>query len=233
MVNWRLAYALVDLRTEVNTRWPNRDKTSDGTIGDAAHASRSSDHNPWVIDREDGLGVVRALDIDVDGIDAGWLAEYLRQRGLTGHDGRTGDHRLIGGGYVIFNRRITKPDFSGWKVYTGSNPHTSHVHVSLTQSGAYDDRAGWGIAGGGPAAPVPPPSTGGSSSKPTIRRGSTGAAVTQLQQTLNRGYPAYSKLTVDGVFGAKTEAVVKEFQRRSGLAVDGIVGPKTWARLGY
>ncbi|MFK0249295.1 peptidoglycan-binding protein [Amycolatopsis azurea] len=215
---WRLANALVDLRNEVNIRWPSRDRASDGTIGDAAHASRSSDHNPWVKDAL-GVGVVRALDVDVDGIDSGWLAEYLRQRG------RNGDLRLTGGGYVILNRRITNNDFSGWHAYTGSNPHTSHLHVSFSRT-RYDDRGSWGIAGGGPG-PTPP------SGRPTLKAGSTGPAVTELQSFLNRVYPAYSKLAVDGVFGAKTTAVVKEFQRRTGLAADGIVGPQTWTKLGF
>ena len=75
---------------------------------------------------------------------------------------------------------------------------------------------------------------GGSSSTAsgTLRLGSTGAAVTRLQQTLNARYPAYSKLAVDGVYGAKTEAVVRELQRRAGLTVDGIAGPQTLHYLG-
>lgn len=36
---------------------------------------------------------------------------------------------------------------------------------------------------------------------------------------------------VDGVFGPKTLAAVKEFQAFKGLEVDGVVGPKTWAAL--
>jgi peptidoglycan hydrolase-like protein with peptidoglycan-binding domain len=38
---------------------------------------------------------------------------------------------------------------------------------------------------------------------------------------------------VDGTYGAATERVVREFQRRAGLMVDGIVGPNTWTRLGF
>lgn len=53
-----------------------------------------------------------------------------------------------------------------------------------------------------------------------------------VQQRLNRDYPLYSKLDPDGVFGAQTLYVVKEFQRRSGLVVDGIVGPATLVALG-
>lgn len=37
---------------------------------------------------------------------------------------------------------------------------------------------------------------------------------------------------VDGIYGTKTKAAVKSFQRKNGLAVDGIVGPKTAAALG-
>jgi hypothetical protein len=69
--------------------------------------------------------------------------------------------------------------------------------------------------------------------RPTIREGSTGADVRDLQAHLKQNYPLYAKhLVVDGVFGPKTKAAVEEFQRRAGLTVDGIVGPKTWERMG-
>jgi peptidoglycan hydrolase-like protein with peptidoglycan-binding domain len=67
-----------------------------------------------------------------------------------------------------------------------------------------------------------------SSSQPTLREGSKGAAVTQLQNLLrNKGY----NIAADGDFGPKTEAAVKKFQSAKGLVADGIVGPKTWAAL--
>ncbi len=53
--------------------------------------------------------------------------------------------------------------------------------------------------------------------------------VNYLQGRLNNyGY----QLTVDGFFGAKTEAAVRKFQTRAALLVDGIVGPQTWQALG-
>jgi hypothetical protein len=146
-VTWRNCGASLTLIAEINTRWPGRDKTSDGTIGDAAHATRASDHNPWII--VNNIGVVRARDIDKDGIDAAGLAEYLRVLGANG------DRRLRPGGYVIFNRRITAPDFSGWRAYTGVNPHDKHVHVSFSTAVAgFDSTAPWGLLAP-PPAPAP------------------------------------------------------------------------------
>lgn len=63
---------------------------------------------------------------------------------------------------------------------------------------------------------------------PTLKSGSTGESVKELQQKLNtKGY----SLACDGIFGAKTLAAVKTFQKVNGLVVDGIVGAKTWAAL--
>ncbi len=57
-----------------------------------------------------------------------------------------------------------------------------------------------------------------------LRRGSKSESVKTLQEFL--------KLTVDGDFGPKTEAAVKDWQKSHGLMVDGVVGPKTWAAMG-
>ena len=62
------------------------------------------------------------------------------------------------------------------------------------------------------------------------RQGDRGSAVTTIQTKLkNWGYYTGS---VDGIFGSKTLAAVKYFQRKNGLAVDGIVGTKTAAAMG-
>lgn len=63
---------------------------------------------------------------------------------------------------------------------------------------------------------------------PTLKSGSTGASVKELQQKLSdKGY----SLACDGIFGANTLAAVKAFQKAEGLVVDGVVGVKTWAAL--
>jgi hypothetical protein len=77
-----------------------------------------------------------------------------------------------------------------------------------------------------PPAPAPAPAGGA-----TLKVGSSGSAVTSLQAGLNRVFPSYSRLKVDGSFGPATKSVVQEFQRRAGITSDGVVGPVTWAKL--
>jgi GH25 family lysozyme M1 (1,4-beta-N-acetylmuramidase) len=58
----------------------------------------------------------------------------------------------------------------------------------------------------------------------TLRRGDEGQQVKALQKLL--GW-----LTIDGIFGEKTETAVMEFQAANNLTVDGIVGSNTWGKL--
>jgi len=63
----------------------------------------------------------------------------------------------------------------------------------------------------------------------TLRIGNKGDTVKQLQELLNnKGF----NLIVDGNFGARTEATVREWQRNLSLTVDGVVGARTWKSLG-
>ncbi|MBL0160069.1 MAG: peptidoglycan-binding protein [Bryobacterales bacterium] len=66
---------------------------------------------------------------------------------------------------------------------------------------------------------------------PTLAKGASGQAVRALQDVLNFQVRRGAPLQVDGVFGAKTEARVREFQAAAKLQVDGIVGPLTNAQL--
>ena len=67
--------------------------------------------------------------------------------------------------------------------------------------------------------------------KPTLRRGSKGATVVELQEALiERGY-SLAPYNADGNFGKVTEAAVKAFQKANGLSADGVVGAKTWEAL--
>jgi len=62
-----------------------------------------------------------------------------------------------------------------------------------------------------------------------LKIGSRGEEVKKLQESLNK--LGFNCGTADGIFGPKTEAAVKAFQKANGLAVDGIVGPATQAKL--
>lgn len=68
-----------------------------------------------------------------------------------------------------------------------------------------------------------------------LRRGTTGPSVVTVQVSLNRisqNYPAIPKISsVDGIFGAQTEAAVRKFQEVFNLDVDGVVGRATWYAL--
>lgn len=135
---WRVAYSLNRLLDQLNTLAPSRNKASDGSIGDTNHQNRNSDHNPWY-----GPGIVTARDFTHD-------PAKLNMHGvadiLTAHR----DPRIK---YIIWNRRIWNKS-EGWKAYTGSNPHTSHLHLSVVASPACDSTAAW--AGFIPQPPAPP-----------------------------------------------------------------------------
>jgi N-acetyl-anhydromuramyl-L-alanine amidase AmpD len=85
-----------------------------------------------------------------------------------------------------------------------------------------------------PKPPAPTPTRPASVSVPpfpgTVRRGSRGSAVRQVQARLGaRGW----RISVDGIFGPGTEAIVRAFQteKLGRPAADGIAGPNTWRAL--
>lgn len=214
---WRLAKSLTTLREQINEKFPGRSRVIDGSIGDAKHASRSSDHNPWV--KHGGQGIVTAIDITHDPV-AGLDSERLAEELLASRDPRIK--------YVISNKKIASgadgPKPWTWRKYSGSNPHNKHVHLSVEDSAKlFDDNKPWPLQflkhhGGSPAKVVPP----------LLKKGAKGEHVKRLQKALNEHG---SKLTVDGDFGAATDRAVRLFQRAAGLHADGIVGPYTWEKL--
>ena len=123
----KLCKAGVQLREQIDDAFPDRDRASDGWIGDAKHAARKSDHNPTA------EGIVRAIDIDANlrshKSEAFDLADQLRL--LARFDKRIS--------YIIFNGKIAsyKRNFK-WRAYSGLNPHTKHIHISFTPKGDED-----------------------------------------------------------------------------------------------
>ncbi|MDR7276922.1 peptidoglycan-binding domain-containing protein [Catenuloplanes atrovinosus] len=133
------------------------------------------------------------------------------------HGNRHANARRLGVMYIIFDGRIwgSYQAADGWRTYTGSNPHTDHVHFSFSRAGASKQTTWWTQAD----QPAPWPRT---------ERGSTGTDVRVLQHLLNA---AGQSVTVDGEFGPATETAVRAFQSARGATPDGIVGMVTWSKL--
>lgn len=122
-----LSKGAAKLREQMNRTFPKRDTRSDGWVADAAHMRGGvSDHIP------DKRGIVHAVDIDADfGNPKLDLAQDLAEQ-LAAHakGGSKSGRRLK---YVIYNGKIWSAK-NGWQPfrYSGKNPHTGHVHVSVT-----------------------------------------------------------------------------------------------------
>lgn len=130
-MSYYLARSLRALIAEINAEmsppeWPTV-SVGDGWVGDTSHAARKSDHNPdW-----DSGGVVRAVDIGIEGRNAGDILDAV-----------IGDQRVW---YVIHKGRIWSRTY-GWanRSYTGSNPHNHHIHVSIRHTDAAEnDTSQW------------------------------------------------------------------------------------------
>jgi hypothetical protein len=119
------------LREQFDDTFPDRDRRSDGWIGNKAHQLTASDHNP---DAE--TGVVRAIDVDrdVSGSTKPDLMPYIANQIRLA--AKAGDKRIA---YVIFEGRIASSRMGWrWRKYSGSNPHNAHCHISFTKAGDTD-----------------------------------------------------------------------------------------------
>ena len=122
----RLSKSAIQLREQIDDAFPDRDRTSDGWLGDAKHAARKSDHNP------DEQGWVRAIDVDRDLSGKAKpdimpdLADQIRLYGKS-HPKRIG--------YVIFDGKIASAKKGwAWRPYDGINKHNHHCHISFTKA---------------------------------------------------------------------------------------------------
>lgn len=193
---WRPAPSVKLGLTEANMRWPDRNTASDGILGDAAHSSRTSDHNP------DENGVVHAFDLTHDpahGVDCGRLSTGIVERR---------DPRLR---YVIFNRRLCRGPWSDgvmagraepwhWEPYTGPNPHDKHMHVSVGYAAsAENDLSPW-YSGFG--------SEGGDMELENV----TSEGKTDLVEVLDRGFTAGLAIQGTASSNATVQIIVNELK---------------------
>ena len=207
-MGWHLAPSLVRLRDEVNRKWPTRSKASDGTIGDPAHSSRTSEHNP------NERGSVNAIDITNAGIDVDALIGAAIRHPSTWY--------VISRGF-IYSRRfafVKRP-------YMGANPHNNHVHISILSTvKAEQDRTVWFQSKS--SFPLPAGHSFGMKESSTVHDGTSSPDdelnVKRIQKRLS--------IKTTGRFGVATMVKVANWQLWKGLAPTGRVGAATWKRLG-
>ena len=136
-MGWSLAKSLDVLRAQVDKAMPKRSKGSDGTIGDARHQAEASDHNPNSHD------IVCAWDCTATPKDA-WAKPLAVEIAA--------DERCH---YSIFNG-VFYHHGKAPAHYTGSDPHTNHVHVSINQSASsWNSTKAWSLSVFAPAAKPP------------------------------------------------------------------------------
>ena len=121
----RLSKAAIQLREQIDDSFPDRDRSSDGWVGDTRHAARKSDHNP------DEQGWVRAIDIDADlfgvGVKPHIMPDFADQLRVL-----CKSKKEIRISYIIWDCRIASPLLNWkWRKYTGTNKHQHHIHISF------------------------------------------------------------------------------------------------------
>lgn len=168
VATWFLAPSLKRLQKDLDERF-GEDRPNDGTIGDASHAARKSEHNPNRDSSDDVPdGAVTAMDIYTKVGSKTWIsaAEFTKLLNTFKKDSRVW--------YVIHKGYIYSRTYNWAKrKYTGSNPHTNHIHISLRQTkAAVNSTAAWLSD----PKPEPTPQPGG---KYVVQSGDTLSAIAE------------------------------------------------------
>lgn len=120
---------------------------------------------------------------------------------------------------------------------SGGQPgdQTGHeIHVRLLYNYPWDFVLRWTDADPAPAKDPNCSYTTGNSitiNGPELKYGDYGPAVAAVQGALN--YHGFGPVEVDGFYGVKTAAAVRNLQTVHNLTVDGITGQQTWRTLLY
>ena len=220
-MSWIVAESLNRLLTQLSAYAPNRSRASDGSIGDASHAGRVSDHNPRMIA---GANLVTARDFTHDpagGLDCNRLRDALI---------RARDSRVK---YTIFNREIISGDGGPrpWvrRPYSGPSPHTEHLHLSVVADARARDDRPWILPG------LIDSGSTSTDAATYCRFGERSDRVMNLQKFMTLTFPSYNDYRPTGYFGLATRDGIAEFQKRTGItgpdANGEIVGPRTMVQL--
>lgn len=154
--------------------------------------------------------------------------------------------RRLGVQYVIWNTKVWRayaPE-RGWMPYTGANPHTDHVHISLTWDGAFKRTSWWTgravtvpdlgpcrVHPGQPApvyagrrtGPCPPTTPAPATTYRVYLPGQSGADVAVAQRLL--------RVSATARLDAATRSALLAYQGRRGLPRTGALDAATWVSL--
>lgn len=122
-------------------------------------------------------------------------------------------YHTLGQALDVAGSKSAMDAFAKWAKHTGKfrsvlwqvAGHYDHVHVSWLLDGS--EKSKWNPPAGG-----------------LVNNGDKGGIIVAIQKLLGG-------VKVDGYYGNKTEAAVKQFQQNRKLQTDGIVGGKTWEEL--
>lgn len=234
VATWHLAPSLVQLQKDLDAEF-GKSRPNDGTIGDQAHAARSSEHNPDNDPDPMPHGAVSAIDVYTDANGKTWIsdAQFDRFLAVLQKDSRVW--------YVIHKGHIWSRTHGFEKrEYDGANPHTTHVHISLMQTkAAHDSTASWkikGIKAGADSPTVPPLKL--VKLEGNVRPGARAAQVPLLKQLLITAGYAEGDITdpLSTVYGRGAEESVNRFHKAnpkfsSSPQFDGAIGPKGFEEL--
>jgi hypothetical protein len=239
MAKPRLCDGGVTLRDQINKRWPNRDKASDGWIGDSRHQAnkgwgtngKGSYHNP------DPNGIVHAIDVDEDFLGKGKgqkeakrFAEELAAYCREGKDGGRIAH-------IVYEDQVASGTSQNWKFRGSGYGHTHHIHISFTNkadsNGAKFDLPIFKENNPAPQPPAPP--------KPNVvptfpgveklSFGQFNSDIKKMQdQLIKKGFKIPAGAT--GNYKSETVTAVRSFNKSIGITSDGKkMGPKAWSAL--
>ncbi len=155
--------------------------------------------------------------------------------------------RRFGISYIIWNAKMWReyaPE-RGWAAYSGSSPHTDHIHFSFSWDGAMA-RTSWWTGRATRVVDLGPCQVYAGQYAPLYTVPRSAMCPTNLPVAPVSPYPVYVigqqnaqiavaqlalGVTVDEAFGPKTYAALLAWQTRAGVPITGVLDKATWAKL--
>ena len=231
----KLCAAGVTLRDQVNKKWPTREKSSDGWIGDAAHQANSGwgTNGKGSYHNVDPNGIVHAIDLDESFLGKGKgqnvakeFAEQLAAYCRAGKDGGRIAH-------IVYEDQVASATANNWHFRGSGYSHFQHIHISFTNK-ADKDGSKFLLSifeNVNPPAPKPEQKVPVYPGRSKLTKGQKNSDVKTMQkQLIKKGFAINAGPT--GYYGDQTVVAVKKFYASFDQKKDGVVmQPEGWNKL--